>query len=106
MKLLKTSLGTVLDVHVKPNSRENRIKIEENEIVVFRKEKPAKGKVNRELTNELSALFKTRVEIVSGFSSRQKRILIRDASPAEICHILSEIDPDAKSGLPQVEKNE
>ena len=88
-------------MYVKPNSRENKIKIEENEIVVFRKESPEKGKVNRELLNELSGVFRTRVEILSGFSSPQKRILIRNASPAEVCNILSEIAPMQKSRLPK-----
>jgi len=35
MKLLKTVQGIVLDMHVKPNSREFQIKTEEDELVVF-----------------------------------------------------------------------
>ena len=88
MKLRKTVQGIVLDVHVKPNSREFRIKTEEDELVVFCRETPVKGRVNRELIRELSRLFKRRVEILSGFSSRQKKILIRDIDAEEVKQIL------------------
>jgi len=47
-----------------------------------------KGRVNRELIRELSRLFKRRVEILSGFSSRQKKILIRDIDAEEVKQIL------------------
>ncbi|OGH05838.1 MAG: hypothetical protein A2W22_06725 [Candidatus Levybacteria bacterium RBG_16_35_11] len=54
MKLLKTTQGTVLDVHVKPNSKEFKIKIEEEELIVFCRETPIKGIVNKELIKTLS----------------------------------------------------
>ena len=88
MKLRKTAQGIVLDVHVKPNSKEFQIKTEEDELVVFCRETPVKGRVNRELMKELSRLFKRRVEILSGFSSRQKKILIRDIDAKEVKQIL------------------
>ena len=88
MKLRKTAQGIVLDIYVKPNSKEFQIKTEEDELVVFCRETPVKGRVNRELIKELSRLFKRRVEIVSGFSSRQKKILIRDIEAKEVKQIL------------------
>ena len=88
MKLRKTAQGIVLDVHVKPNSKEFQIKTEEDELVVFCRETPVKGRVNRELMKELSRLFKRRVEILSGFSSRQKKILIGDIDAKEVKQIL------------------
>ena len=88
MKLQKASQGIVLDVYVKPNSKEFQIKTEDDELVVFCRETPVKGRVNRELIKELSRLFKKRVEILSGFSSRQKKILIRDIETKEVEHIL------------------
>ena len=88
MKLRKTAQGIVLDVHVKPNSKEFQIKTEEDELVVFCRETPVKGRVNRELIKELSRFFKRRVEILSGFSSRQKKILIRDIDAKEVKQIL------------------
>jgi len=89
MKLQKSGGGTVIDVHVKPNSRRFRIAVESDELVVFCREAPVKGRVNRELTKELSRLFKRRVEILSGFTSRQKRILIRDIDTEKVNEILS-----------------
>ena len=88
MKLRKTVQGIVLDVYVKPNSKEFKIKTEEDELVVFCRETPVKGRVNRELIRELSRLFKKRVEIVSGFSSRQKKILIREIEAEEVARAI------------------
>jgi uncharacterized protein (TIGR00251 family) len=88
MKLLKTAHGVVLDVHVKPNSKKFRVKLDGDELVVLCREAPVKGKVNRELVKKLSRLFNRRVEIVSGFSSRQKKLLIRDIEAEEVNRIL------------------
>jgi len=88
MKLWKTAQGIVLDVYVKPNSKRFQIQAEEGELLVFCRENPVKGRVNRELTKELSRLFKRRVEIVSGFSSRHKKILVRDIEAKEAEQIL------------------
>jgi uncharacterized protein (TIGR00251 family) len=89
MKLLKTTQGTVLDVHVKPNSKEFKIRVENDELVVFCRETPKKGRVNKELAIGLSKLFKKRTEIISGFTSKQKRILVRDTNAEEVDKILS-----------------
>ena len=88
MKLLKTAHGVVLDVHVKPNSKKFRVELDGDEVVVSCREAPVKGKVNRELVKKLSRLFNRRVEIVSGFSSRQKKLLIRDIEAEEVNRIL------------------
>lgn len=84
MKLMETEKGLILDVYVKPRSKEFRIMVEGDEIVVHCSEEPMGGRVNRELVKELSRLFGKRVELVSGFSSRQKRLLVRDAEKSEI----------------------
>jgi uncharacterized protein (TIGR00251 family) len=89
MKLLKTTQGTVLDVYVKPNSKKFKIEIENDELIVFCRETPEKDRVNKELIKELSRLFKKRAEILSGFTSKQKRILIRDTNAEEVNEILS-----------------
>ncbi len=91
VKLLKTAQGTVLEVYVKPNSKKFRVIIENDELVVFCQEAAEKGKVNRELTKELSRLFKKRAEIISGLTSRQKRILIKNATTEEVCQFLSHL---------------
>jgi uncharacterized protein (TIGR00251 family) len=88
MKLLKTSQGVVLDVHVKPNSKNFLVELDGDEVVVSCREAPVKGKVNRELVKKLSRLFNRRVDIVSGFTSRQKKLLIRDIEAEEVNRIL------------------
>jgi uncharacterized protein (TIGR00251 family) len=89
MKLKETSEGVVLDVNVKPNSKQFRVVVESNEFMVSCREAPVKSKVNRELIKELSRVFKARVEILSGFASRHKKILIRNISTEEANKILS-----------------
>ena len=89
MKLQKATQGTILCVYVKPNSKEFKIETENDALVVFCRETPEKGKVNKELIKELSKLFKRRVDILSGFTSRQKRVLIADASVEWVDCILS-----------------
>jgi uncharacterized protein (TIGR00251 family) len=88
MKLKKTSDGIVINVHVKPNSKQFKIAVELDELVVFCREAPVKGRVNRELVKELSRIFKRRVKILSGFSSKQKKVLIRDIEENEAKQIL------------------
>jgi uncharacterized protein (TIGR00251 family) len=88
MKLLKTSQGVVLDVHVKPNSKKFLVELDGEELVVSCCEAPVKGKVNRELIKNLSRLFNRQVELASGFTSRQKKLLIRDIEAEEVNRIL------------------
>ena len=89
MKLLKTAKGVVLDVYVKPKSKEFRVELDVDELVVSCREAPVKRKVNRELVKKLSRLFNRRVEIASGFSSRKKKLLIRDIEAEEVNRILA-----------------
>jgi uncharacterized protein (TIGR00251 family) len=89
MKLLKTAQGVVLGVRVKPNSKKFRVELDGDELVVSCREAPVKGKVNRELLKQLSRLFNRKVEIASGFTSRKKKILIRDIEAEEVNQILA-----------------
>lgn len=80
-----------MNVYVKPESREFKIDVEDGELVAHCKESPVKGKVNRELMKELSKLFEKKVEIVSGFASKQKKVLIRGSSLEKVNCILSRL---------------
>jgi uncharacterized protein (TIGR00251 family) len=84
VKIRETQKGLVLDVYVKPRSKEFRIVVEGDDIVVHCSEEPIEGRVNKELVKKLSRLFSKKVELVSGFSSRQKRLLVKDAEKGEI----------------------
>lgn len=84
MKIKETEKGLILDVYVKPRSKEFKVVVEGDEVVVRCLEEPVGGRVNRELVKELSRFFGKRVKLVSGFSSRQKRLLVRDAVKSEV----------------------
>jgi uncharacterized protein (TIGR00251 family) len=88
MSFYETEHGVILKVFVKPRSKEFKIVTEGDEIVVFCREEPVKGKVNRELVKEFSRLFHKRVELISGFTSKRKRLLIRNAEGREVEHFL------------------
>ena len=88
MRINEVKDGVILDVNVKPNSKEFKIVVEGDEIVVFCVEAPVKGKVNKELVKEFSRLFHSKVELVSGFTSRQKKLLIRGFRKSEAERIL------------------
>ena len=87
MKITETKDGAVIEVFVKPNAPKFRITIDDD-IVVFCTEQPVKGKVNKELMKEFSKLFHTKVEIVSGLTSKQKMLLITGVLKSEVEQLL------------------
>jgi len=84
VRIRETEKGLILDVYVKPRSKEFRIVVEGDDIVIHCSAEPIEGRVNRELVKELSRFFGKRVELVSGFTSKQKRLLVKDAEKSEI----------------------
>lgn len=88
MNITETKEGSTIEVFVKPKSREFKITVEADEIVVFCTEEPVKGRVNKELVKELSRLLKKRVELISGFASKKKRLLIKGISRSEVEAVL------------------
>jgi uncharacterized protein (TIGR00251 family) len=88
MKLTETRDGTIIEVFVKPNQPKFNVKIDGDEIIVFCTEEPVKGKVNKELIKELSKLFSAEVEMFSGFTSKQKRFLVRDLGKGNVERLL------------------
>jgi uncharacterized protein (TIGR00251 family) len=88
MTIIETKDGVVLEVFVKPKSREFQIVTEGDEILVFCTEEPVKGKVNKEIIKEFSRLFNKRVELISGFTSKQKKLLIMGVQRCEVERII------------------
>ena len=84
MKLVKAKEGTVISVFVKPKQAKYSIAIDGDDILIFSTEEPVKGRVNKEILKALSKLFKSEVEIMSGSTSRQKQILIRNLEKNEV----------------------
>jgi uncharacterized protein (TIGR00251 family) len=84
MSLAETKDGILLTVFVKPNSPKFLIEIDGEEIVVHSTEEPVKGKVNKEIIKETSKLLGFKVEIVSGFTSKKKLLLLKGADKAAV----------------------
>lgn len=84
MNLKETKNGTIIEVFVKPNQPKFKVKLDNDEVIVFCTEEPVKGKVNKELIKELSKLFHAEIELVSGFTSKQKRLLIKNMSKSNV----------------------
>ena len=84
MSITEIKDGTILTIYVKPNSPKFKIERDCDEIVVYSTEEPIKGKVNKEIIKELTKLFHKKTEIVSGATSKQKKVLIRNIKKKEI----------------------
>lgn len=84
VKIKETEKGLILDVYVKPRSKEFKIVVEGDDITIHCSEEPVEGRVNKELVKKLSRFFGKRVELVSGSSSKQKRLLVKDAEKSDI----------------------
>jgi uncharacterized protein (TIGR00251 family) len=89
MLLQETSEGIVFGVYVKPNTNEFRLQLDIDGLVVLCREAPVKGKVNKELLKRFSRLFGRKVELVSGFTSRDKKFLVKHISAGEVEQILA-----------------
>ena len=88
MSIKETADGTIISIFVKPNSPKFSIQFDGDEIVVHATEEPEKGKVNKEILKELSRLFHTKVELVSGATSRQKQIAVFGVTKADLEQVL------------------
>ena len=88
MKISETKDGTVIEVFVKPNSQKFEVIVEDDEIVVRSTEAPEKGKVNKEIVKELSRLFRAKIELVSGKTSKQKHLLVRGVEKNQVERLL------------------
>ena len=89
MKVNESKGGLIVDIFVKPNCTRFGLKIDEEELTVCSTEEPTKGRVNREIVKELTKLLGHRVQIVSGLTSRQKKILVENYAKEDLEKFLS-----------------
>jgi len=88
MNINETKDGVIITVFVKPNSPKFSVEFDGDEIVVHSTEEPVKGKVNKEIIKEFTKLLHTKVEIVSGATSKQKKLRIKGVERKEIEDLL------------------
>jgi uncharacterized protein len=100
MSIKETKDGVILTVYVKPNSPKFQIELDGCEIVVHATEEPERGKVNKEIVKEFIKFFGTKVEIICGATSKQKKLLIKERGKKEIEDIL-----DMRAFFYEVDKN-
>ena len=84
MKITQTKHGVLIEVFVKPNSHKFKIIADNDEITIYSTEEPIEGKVNKEIIKEFSRLFHKQVELVSGSSSKQKKLFVKSATKKEV----------------------
>jgi uncharacterized protein (TIGR00251 family) len=77
MSITETKDGIILTIFVKPNSSKFKVELDGAEIVVHSTEEPVKGKVNKEIIKELSKLLHAKVELASGFTSKEKQLVVK-----------------------------
>jgi uncharacterized protein (TIGR00251 family) len=94
MSITQTKDGVIITIFVKLNSPKFQIECDGDEIIVHCTEEPVKGKVNKEIIKEFTKLFYTKVEIVSGLTSRQKKLLIKGVERKEIEHLRQNEEPE------------
>jgi uncharacterized protein (TIGR00251 family) len=81
----------IVDVKVKPGSKINSLMFSGGVLCVQIKERPVKNKANLALLKYLKGVFGKEVEIISGFSSRNKKIVIRGLTRSEYESIIKNI---------------
>ena len=84
MEIMQTQEGSIIEVQVKPNSDKFDVLVDDSKIVILCTETPTKGKANKELLKKLSVFFGHKVKIVTGRTSRQKRLLIKCVEKGEL----------------------
>jgi uncharacterized protein (TIGR00251 family) len=89
VSIKETKDGSLISIFVKPNSPKFKIELDDIEIVVYATEEPEKGKVNKEIIKELTKLLHAKVELASGFTSRQKQLLVKGIDKHQIEELLT-----------------
>jgi len=89
MKITEAKNGIYIDILVKPNSAKFEVQVDGDVIIVHSTEEPEKGKVNKEIIKGLTKFFHRKTEIVSGLTSKQKKLFVANLSKGEAEQILS-----------------
>jgi uncharacterized protein len=90
MSIKETKDGVSITIFVKPNSPKFKIEFDGTEIIVCSTKEPVKGKVNKEIIKEFTKLFHTKVELTSGFTSKEKHFLAKNIEKQQVEQLLKQ----------------
>jgi len=90
MSITETKDGVTLKVFVKPNSPKFKIEFDGTKIVVYSTEEPVKGKVNKEIIKEFTKLLHSKVELASGFTSKEKQLVVKGIEKQQVEQLLKQ----------------
>jgi uncharacterized protein (TIGR00251 family) len=90
LSITETKDGVTLKVFVKPNSPKFKIEFDGTEIVVYSTEEPVKGKVNKEIIKEFTKLLHSKVELASGFTSKEKQLVVKGIEKQQVEQLLKQ----------------
>jgi len=79
----KIDSDVLFRVKAKPNSPQFSIKFND-QLIIHCKSRPEKNRANLEIIKELKKIFDKDVKIISGFKSKNKKILIHNITEEEI----------------------
>ena len=91
MSLRETGEGIILSIFVKPNSPKFKVEFDGGEVVVYATKAPERGKVNKEILKELTKLFHVPVELVSGATSKEKKLFVKGIGKQELEQFLAKV---------------
>ena len=87
--------GLILVVQVKTNTKENKIELDDNRIILHITASPVKGKANKSVIQFLSKYFhisNSHFSIISGSKSKSKKILISEINQEDKSRIRHLVD--------------
>lgn len=89
VNIKQTDTGVILTIFVKPNSPKFKIeRTNDYDIIVYATKEPQNGKVNREILKEFTKLFHTQTELISGLTSKEKKLYLKDIDKNTIDKLL------------------
>lgn len=88
MILKETNEGLIIEVTVKPRSKNSKIEFIDNKLIFFSKNQPIKGRVNKELVRALSNFSGVKLRILSGFKSNNKILLLEKVDKNKFLKII------------------
>ena len=87
--------GIILSLHIQPRASRNQVcGMQDNQLKLRLTSPPVDGAANRlcrEYVAELFDVSKSSVEIISGETSRHKRVRITSGDPQRLCRIVDQL---------------